>query len=68
MTKHILIAIFILFAFLAGCFVGTMYSNRQIAKCQEEKRVLTEDLTKAVKRGVLMEANFNLCRERESKK
>jgi hypothetical protein len=46
-----------------GYIAGRHYQNLALAKCKEQNAVLTDDLTRAVKYGVILETNLILCKE-----
>lgn len=46
-----------------GYLAGTQRSSRALVRCQEQNAVLTNDLGRAVQRGVILETNLTLCKE-----
>src|SRR5687767_5286689 len=55
--------ILILIAFLVGAFVSHYRSQHALAICKDQNLGLARDLGSAVKRGVILETNLNLCQE-----
>ena len=49
-----------------GYIVGSHHSASALAQCREQNAVLTNDLTGAVKRGVILETNLILCKENKN--
>ena len=46
-----------------GIGLGYLLTRRQLHQCRQENELLLDDLTRAVGRGVMIEAQLNLCKE-----
>ena len=47
---------------LIGFLIGYLPFRHSLQRCQQDREALTSDLTRAVGRGVLIEAQLNVCK------
>jgi hypothetical protein len=62
-ASYLKLSVCVVLAIGFGYLVGRYHSRQLLAHCQQQNAMFTNDLNRAVTRGVILETNLTLCKE-----
>lgn len=65
--KRASLLILIILSLTLAFEVGYILGAREVQSCEARNQMLFDDLSVAVKRGVILETNLSLCKEQQKK-